>query len=448
MRDLSKIFNPKSVAIIGASSQEKTVGFGLVKNILTGKDVRKAFFVNPNQIEILGNKTFNKITDIPEEIDLAVIAVPAKFVLEVINDCCNKKVGGIIIISAGFGEMGEDGVARQKEILEKVKNAGIPMIGPNCLGVVKTENKLNASFSPATPADGEISFVSQSGALLDVIIDGVAKLGLSSGISYGNEADVTLTDFLEWLANDNDTKVIALYVEAIKDGKKFMEVASKITKIKPIVAIKAGKFESGAKAVQSHTGSMAGDYEVYKSVFKQTGIIEADSIEELVDISKLLSWQPNCENSFAIVTNGGGCGVLAADYCKIQEINLAELFEETINKISSSKDMSPHWSKHNPLDIVGDASSAGYKVAIEEALSQKNVAGLMVIQTPQIMTDPMENAKTIIEAQKLFPKKPVICFFLGGKLSDEAIELLEKNHIPNYSDLKCGIIAIKSLIKK
>ena len=192
-----------------------------------------------------------------------------------------------------------------------------------------------------------------------------------------------------------------------------MEVVERITKIKPIVAIKAGKFESGIKAVKSHTGSMAGDYQTYKAVFKQVGIIEADSIEELINVSKILSWQLSCKNSFAIVTNGGGCGVMAADYCKVEGINLAKLSKETIDKISSSEEMSPMWSKSNPVDIVGDASPARYKTAIEAVLSQKNIGGLMVIQTPQIMTDPMENAKIIVEAQKLFPEKADYLFFSG-----------------------------------
>ena len=220
MRDLNKIFNPKSVAIIGASSKEKTVGFGLVKNILDGSSDRKIFLVNLNKEDILGNKTFAKLTDIQEEIDLAVVAVPAPAVLEVINECCEKKVGGIILISAGFGEIGGEGLARQKEILEKVQNAGIPMLGPNCLGIVKTKNKLNASFTPVTPNEGNIAFISQSGALLDVIIDGVEKLGVSAAVSYGNEADVSLVDLLEWFAQDKETKVIALYIEAISRWKK------------------------------------------------------------------------------------------------------------------------------------------------------------------------------------------------------------------------------------
>ena len=448
MKNLDKIFNPKSVAIIGASSKEKTVGFGLVKNILDGDPSRKIFLVNLKKEDILGNKTFAKLSDIQEEVDLAVIAVPAPAVLEVINECCEKKVGGIILISAGFGEIGGDGTARQKEILEKVQKAGIPMLGPNCLGIVKTKNKLNASFTPVTPHEGNIAFISQSGALLDVIIDGVEKLGVSAAVSYGNEADVDLVDLLEWFAHDPDTKVIALYIEAISNGKKFMEVAERITKIKPIVAIKAGKFESGIRAVRSHTGSMAGDYQTYKAVFKQVGIIEVDSIEEMINVSKILSWQLSCGNSFAIVTNGGGCGVMAADYCKVEGINLAKLSKETIDKISSSETMSPMWSKSDPVDIVGDASPARYKTAIEAVLSQKDIEGLIVIQTPQIMTEPMENAKIIVEAQKLFPEKPIICFFLGGKMSAEAVDFLEDNHISNYGELKDGIVAIKALIKK
>ncbi len=448
MRNLDKIFNPKSIAIIGASPKEKTVGFGLVKNALTGKDLRQIFFVNPNRSEILGEKTFNKVADIQTDIDLAVIAVSAEHVSDVIDECCEKKVGGIIVISAGFSEMGKDGQIHQEEILEKVRKVGIPMLGPNCLGVVRTKNKLNASFAPTTPGEGSIAFISQSGALVDVIIDGVEKIGVSAAVSYGNEADVGLTDLLEWFAEDEETKVIALYIEAIKDGRKFMEVAKRIAKIKPIVAIKAGKFASGIKAVQSHTGSMAGDYETYKAVFKQIGIIEADSIEELIDISKALSWQPTCVNSFAIVTNGGGCGVMAADYCKIQGMNLAKLSKETIDSISNSSDMGPLWSRANPIDIIGDASPARYKTAVEAVLSQKNIGGVMVIQTPQIMTDPMENAKIIVEARRLFPTKPIICFFLGGEMSLGAINLLENNKIPNYDELKRGVVALKSLIKK
>jgi acetyltransferase len=447
MKNLDKIFNPKSVAIIGASAKEKTVGFGLAGNALLGKDERKIYFVNPGQGDILGNKVFAKITDIQEEIDLAVVAVPAAVVAQVVEECCQKKVGGIIVVSAGFAETGKEGKSRQDDILEKAKIAGIPLVGPNCLGVIRTNNNLNVSFAPSTPEKGNIGFISQSGALLDSVVDNIEDLGLSYAISYGNEADVDLIDFMEWLAEDKDTKVIALYLEAINDGKKFMEVARRITKIKPVIAIKAGKFESVKGVVKSHTGSMAGDYSTYKAVFKQTGIIEADSIEEMFDIAKLLAWQPKCQNSFAVVTNGGGCGVLASDYCKTQGINLAKLSKETIDKISGFAGMNAFWSKSNPVDIIGDASPERYQAAIEAVLGQKNVGGLIVIQAPQIMTNPIGNAKVILEAKRIFPEKPIICFFLGGEKSEESIRHLEENNIPNYGELKRGILAIKSLIK-
>jgi len=447
MRDLSKIFNPKTIAVVGASPKENSVGLGLAKNALLGQQDREVFFVNINQPEVLGVKTFKSILEIQKEIDLVVIAVPAVAVKEVVKECCEKKVGSIIIISAGFSEIGKEGEIIQKEIIKLVKDANISLVGPNCLGIIRNQNNLNASFAPELLKQGNVAFVSQSGAILDAIIDGAGNLGLSYAISFGNEADVDLNDFLEWLEKDDATKVIALYVEAIKDGKRFMEIARRIVKTKPILVLKAGKFDTGKNAIKSHTGSMAGDYKVYNAVFKQIGVIEVDSIEELSDIAKLVSCQKKCENSFAIVTNGGGCGVLSADYCKQNGINLVKLSKETIDKISESEVMNKAWSKANPVDIVGDASCERYKVAIEAVLNQNNVSGLIVIQTPQIMTNALENAKVIVEAKKRFPNKPIICFFLGEKMSEQAIKFLEENNILNYSELKRGINAIKYLIK-
>jgi len=449
MRDLNKIFNPKSVAIVGATAREKSVGLGVARNILEGaQGQRSVFFVNPNQPEILGQKTYSKIIDIQEEIDLAVIVVPAPVVSQIVDECVQKKVGGVVIISAGFSEIGKEGQIKQDEIVKKVKDAGIPLIGPNCLGVINTSVGLNASFAPRTPKKGEVAFVSQSGALLDILIDGAEDLGVSCAISYGNEADVGLLDVLEWLENDQATKVIALYVEAIKDGRRFMDIASKIVKTKPIIALKAGKFESSSNAVKSHTGSMAGDYKIYNSAFKQSGVIEIESIEEMLDVAKLLAWQNRCKNSFGIITNGGGCGVLATDYCKINGINLAKLSSETVEKISANPVMSPVWSKSNPADIVGDASPMRYKATIEAVLVQEDISGVMVIQTPQIMTEALENARVIIEAHNSFPSKPIVCFFLGGKISQEAIKLLQENKIPNYSELKRGIKSLSFLAQK
>jgi len=449
MRNLNKIFNPESIAIIGAKSEEKSVGWGLVKNTLAGKNLRKIFTVNPYEKEVLGMKCFSRITDIKENIDLAVIAVPAKIVPQVVKECCRKKVGGIIIISAGFAESGNEGKKLQAEIIKMVRAAGIPLIGPNCLGIIRPLIKLNASFAPATPKEGGIAFLSQSGALLNSIINKslVENYGFSSLISYGNEADLSLPDFLEWLAKDKETKVVILYFEGIKNGREFMEAAKKVSRIKPILAIKAGKTEVGKSAVSTHTGTLAGDYQIYQAAFKQAGIQEVVTSEELLGKAKAISWQPEIKNGIGIVTNGGGYGVMAVDFCHELGIKLPELKKETIQKIKKAKLMSPFWSGRNPLDIGGDASSEKYELAIEAALSQKDIYGLIIIETLQIVTDPVKNAKIIIEAKKKYPHKAIVCAFLGGKITEQGIKILETHEIPNYSNLKRATMAIKSLIK-
>ncbi|GAI58553.1 unnamed protein product, partial [marine sediment metagenome] len=235
-----------------------------------------------------------------------------------VKECCEKKAGGIIIISSGFAESGKKGKVLQDEIIKMVKKARVPLVGPNCLGIVRPSIKLNASFAPASPQKGEIAFLSQSGALIDSVIDRnlIENYGFSNLISYGNEADLEISDFLEWLKKDKETKVIALYIEGVKNGRRFMKIAKEVSRLKPILALKAGKTKRGAEAVTTHTASLAGIYETYSAVFKQTGIIETGTIEELFDVSKTLSWQPRCKNGLGIVTNGGGCGVLMADYCQ------------------------------------------------------------------------------------------------------------------------------------
>jgi len=308
MKNLEKIFNPKTIAIIGASSRQNSVGWGLVKNILEGRNLRKIFCVNPFEKEIGEIKCFSKIGDISQEIDLAVIAVKAKIVPQIVEQCCQKKVGGMIIISSGFAETGKKGKILQDKIIKLVKLANIPLIGPNCLGIIRPSIKLNASFAPAFPKPGNIAFISQSGALIDSIIDKSLSesYGFSFLISYGNEADLALSDFLLFVNKDRQTKVIIIYLEGLKEGRNFMKVAKKILKTKPMIVLKAGRSEMGKKAVSSHTASLAGNYQIYQALFKQTGIIEAETIEELFDIAKILAWQPRCKNGIGIITNGGG----------------------------------------------------------------------------------------------------------------------------------------------
>ncbi|MFA7141785.1 MAG: CoA-binding protein [Candidatus Paceibacterota bacterium] len=410
---LKYIFNPKTVALIGASNKPKTVGNGIALNLLKGK--QKIFFVNPNRRKILKQESYPSILDIKETIDLAVIAVPAKIVPSILKECQEKKVKGVIIISSGFSEVGN---IKEEEKLK----IDLPLVGPNCLGIINTKNNLNASFSPFMPKKGNIGVLSQSGAILDTIID-IAKdesYGFSKIVSFGNEAGLDLSDYIHYLEKDKETDVIAIYIEGIKNGRKFFNAISKSSK--PIIILKSGKSNLGREAALTHTGSLAGDSKIYSSVFKQGKAIEVDSIEELLDVSKTLSWHKRQKGSVHIVTNGGGFGVLAVD-----------AFEKEKIKVFS------------PIDLLGDALASKYETAIEELLKKKDVACVYVIQGLQIMTEPEKTAKIIVKLKKKY-NKPIIVSFLGGASFDKAIRIIEKNKIPNFNEIKRAVKVIKHLV--
>lgn len=444
--NLDKIFNPSSIAIIGASEEERSVGEGLVKNLLTSQ--KKIFCVNPFRKKVFQMDCFGKITDIRESVDLAIVAVPAPAVLDVIEECCQKKVKGIIVISSGFQETGEEGRRREEQMKEIVEKAGIPLIGPNCLGIINLSNNLNASFASVLPQKGNLALLSQSGSLANALIDKSLEfnLGFSKIVSYGNEAQVDLPQLLSYLQNDKETKAILLYLEGVKRGREFFETAREVSQCKPIVVLKAGRGKIGEKAVATHTGSLVGNYETYQAVFKQAGLIEADSLEELLDIGKALSFTQNIKNGIGIITNGGGLGVLAVDFCEKLGVEVSELSKETKEALSKDKRLDKVLIKSNPLDIMGDALSERYGAGLRCFLGAREINGVLVIQSTQIMTEPIKNAKIIGEMKKEFPAKPIVCCFVGGPLIKDAVAYLEENRIPNYSDPKRAIRAIKSLI--
>jgi len=453
--NLEKLFNPKSVAVIGASQKRNTVGYGLFKNLVFGcvhscaycRPFRgKIFPVNPNVGSIFGLKSYKSVLDIKGAVDLAVIAVRAAIVPEIVNQCVKKKVGSIIIISAGFGELSVQGKKMEDEISGVLRRAGIPMLGPNCLGIIRTANNLNASFAPAAPPAGKVAFISQSGALVDSIIDWSieGRYGFSAIVSYGNKAMLDADDFLTYFDRDKNTRVIALYIEGVNDGRKFIRTAQKIKK--PIIVLKAGRSEQGMKAVGSHTGTLAGKYDVYKAAFKQSGILIAETIEELFDSAKALANLPKLKGEVGIVTNGGGCGVLCADYCLELGVPLVKIKESTLKKLDKSGKMHLAYSRANPLDLVGDALAERYETAIDILLSEKYIGGLIVIQTLQSNTESEKDALAVIGARKKYPDKPVVCVYMGGKFSRKAIDLLEKAGIPNYNDLKKAALAMKALL--
>lgn len=448
-KTLNKIFNPKSVAIIGAKDDKGSVGFGLVKNLLEGEEKRSIYFVNPSREKVCGREVYKKIGDIKGKVDLAVIAVPVDFIIPVIRECVEKNVLGVIIISAGFGESGEKGEKIEKEVLFLLQKAKISLIGPNCLGILNTQVDLNASFAPISPKKGGISFLSQSGALMNSFVDVATtnNIGFAKLVSYGNEADLELSDYILFLGDDPDTKVICFYVEAIKDGRKFMEIAKEVSKKKPIIALKSGRTKGGQEAAATHTGSIAGDYQVYETAFRQSGVIMADTLEEMFDAAKALVMQPRCFNGLGIVTNGGGAGVLAVDYAEKEGLVLAEIGQEEIEKSDKKGVLKSVTVKRNPLDIIGDALPDRYVAGLEAFLSNEKVKVVLVIETTQIVTEPVENAKNIVALKAKYPNKPIVCCFLGGDLVKEAVSVLEDNGIPNYSELRRAIKAIKNLIK-
>jgi len=435
---MQKLFNPKTICLVGATDRPGSVGFGIAKNLLQSK--KKIYFVNPNREKLLGKKVYKSIENINDAIDLCIIAVPAKYVNEIVKQG-RDKIRSLIVISAGFKETGK--VKRQKELEQLVRDNNIDLVGPNCLGIIR--NKLNASFAPATPKFGSIALISQSGALIDSIIDKSLdkSYGFSFIVSFGNQVGLKIEDFLQFANKDKQTKVIGLYIEGVEDGRGLFNALKNIKK--PVVVLKGGKTNLGKKAVSGHTAALAGNAKIYSQAFKQAGAIEVNSLEEMIDMCKCLAWQPKIDNRIGIITNGGGAGILTADYCNELGINLPELNMSSLWKL---RHLPKTYFASNPIDIVGDADSERYQLAINTLLQQKNINGLIVIQTLQIMTESIENAKIVIQAKKRFPDKAIVCAFLGGKLTQKSIEFLEKNRIPNYSDTIRAVKSIKGLIKE
>lgn len=456
---LNDFFNPKSIAVIGASRRPKSAGQGILKSLIKGgvfnsqtnKPFKgKIYPINPNAKKILGLKSYKSVLDVSNNIDLAIIAVNPKIVLQIMKDIAKKKIKSIIIITAGFSELGEEGKKLEDQIIVIAKKNKIRVLGPNCLGLIRP-GIINASFSPCMPEQGVIAFFSQSGALIDSVIDWSLerKYGFSAIVSLGNQSDLEITDFLEWAAQDKKTKAIALYIEGLKNGKKFMQIAKKVSLIKPIIALKAGRTEQGIKAVSSHTGSLAGNFETYKAAFKQSGIILAENVEDLFEIAMTLAKQPPCfDNNIAIITNGGGAGVLCADHCELQNIKLAKLTNETIKKLDSSNKMHPAYSRNNPLDLVGDALHDRYEIAINTLLKQKDIHGLIVIQTLQTMTESILDAEAVISARKKYPKKPIIATYMGGKFAKKSLKLLEANNVTHFNNPYKSAVHMKAIVER
>jgi len=393
-------------------------------------------------------KCYSSVLDVGEDVDLGVVAVPARIVPQVAEEAGEKGVKGLIVISAGFKEAGLEGAKRERELLDICRRYGVRLLGPNCLGLINTSTPINASFAPRMPRKGGIAFASQSGALCTAILDWAAKegVGFSNLISLGNMADMDETDFMEILAEDPATKVILIYVEGIKDGKKFLKVSPRVSRVKPVVILKSGTSDAGAKAAASHTGSIAGSRVAYETAFKKCGVLQASTIEELFNLGIAFASQPLPQGrNVSIVTNAGGPSIVATDACSRYGLNMAWLSPKTVEKLRSSLPEEASWT--NPVDILGDATAERYRLALEAVFSDEFVDSVVVILTPQAMTQPLETAKHIVDLNSRFPRVPVFAVFMGGERVEEAVRLLKDAGIPVYSNPEDAASTIAGIVR-
>ena len=442
--------NPRSVAVVGATNRPGSVGLAVFRNILNVGFQGVLYPVNPRAKSVQSVKAYPQLADIPDAVDLAVIIVPAEIVCTVLEEAGQKGVKGVIVISAGFKEVGGRGVGLENRLKEVVEKYGICLVGPNCLGLINNDKnvRLNASFATKMPKAGNIAFISQSGALCTAVLDYAEGrgVGFSKFISFGNKADVNEVDFLRYLKDDPDTDVILMYLEDITNGREFLETAREITweTQKPMLAIKSGRSAEGALAAASHTGSLAGSDNAYDAIFYQTGIQRVEGIDGLFNYAIAFAKQPVPKgNRIAIVTNAGGPGIMATDAAIRHNLKIANLSEETRQKLKQV--LPPTASIQNPVDVIGDATHERYEAAIRDVLLDENVDGAIVILAPQAMTDIRETAEIVPRVVKDIDK-PVLCSFMGIVDVSEGIRYLEEHGIPNYAFPEAAVRSMASMV--
>ena len=443
---LEMFFAPSSVAVIGASRRPEKLGYGVLSNIITQGYQGKVYPINPKAEEILGLKCYASVLDVPDPIDLAVIVIPAQYVGAALEECGQKGVRGVVIISAGFREVGSEGRKREKELVRIARKYGMRLIGPNVLGIIDTVSKLNASFAAGMPKRGKIAFMSQSGALCTSILDiALAQnIGFSRFVSLGNKADLNEMDFIEEWWHDPESNVIMAYLEGIVDGERFMRVARQVTKEKPIITIKSGTTSAGSRAVSSHTGTLAGSEKAYDTAFRQVGVLRANSVQELFDYSIAFARQPLLKSErIAIVTNAGGPGIMATDACERNGLQLASLKKETMEYLRAHLPAAA--SVINPVDVLGDALADRYQMAIEAVLKDDGVGGVIVVLTPQVMTQIEETAREVGELSKKYDK-PIFGAFMGEATINKGVKILNHYQVPNYPVPERAVAAMGAML--
>jgi len=441
---LENFFNPDSVAIVGASEKKGKVGAEILANMIEAGYKGKIFPVNRKAETINGLKCYPDIESIGQVPDVVIIVIPAKAVPEVMQQCAKTGVKSVIIITAGFKEIGKEGRELEQQVIQIAKHAGIRVIGPNCLGVIVPANNLNASFGGDLPSAGSIGYLSQSGALLAAILDiaNAKGIGFSKLVSIGNKADIDELDMMKSLGDDPDTGVIAGYLESIEDGNLFVREAEKISHSKPIILIKSGGTSAGAKAASSHTGSLAGTETAYEAVFERSGIIRCNSIKQQFDYAQAFANQPlPAGSSVAVITNAGGLGIMAADAIERQGLTFAKLADATVDKLAGC--LPPAANLYNPIDILGDALADRYEFALSAVLDDPNVDIVLILLTPQAMTESAATAESIVRVSQRKKTKPVFACFLGAGKVEEGVKILRSGKIPQYDSPESSVATIK-----
>ncbi|MCX9080643.1 MAG: bifunctional acetate--CoA ligase family protein/GNAT family N-acetyltransferase [Candidatus Methanoperedens sp.] len=433
--NLDNIFNPKSIALIGASDEKGSVGNILMKNLTEMDYGGLVYPVNIRKQEIMGKKAYKAVSQLPQTVDLAIIATPAATVPGLVEECGNAGIKGIIIISAGFKEVGASGKILEERILEIKKKYNMRILGPNCLGIIHPDIGLNATFISRRQETGNITFLSQSGALGSAILDLAIheNIKFSNFVSVGSMIDVNFGDMIDYFGTDPKTRSILMYIEGITDARKFMSAARHFSRTKPIIVVKSGRSAESAKAAASHTGAITGEDMVYDAAFKRAGIVRVKDIADLFNCAEAIGKHPLPQGpNIAIITNAGGPGVMASDAVILLGGKLAQLSNTTIEKLNGI--LPPHWSKSNPIDILGDAKAPRYEAAAEACFIDENVDCILIIYTPQGSSDPAEIAEKMLSLYKNKKfSKPFFASFMGYEEVEKANHILTDNGVPTYS---------------
>lgn len=443
VKRLDSIFRPRSVAIVGASQTPNKIGNIILKNFIDGKFQGGIYPVNPRYAEVLGLKCYKRVSDIKGNVDCVVIVTPSSTVPPIMEDCVRKKAGGVVLITSGFEEVGRNDLAA--EVRKIAESAGIPVIGPNCLGVFNPYTKVDTLFLPMykleRPKPGNIAFITQSGAVGSTVTDLAAYygIGFSKFISYGNGTVLDESDYLEYLMKDDETQIIVLYIEGVKDGRKLLETMRRVNKVKPIIALKAGKGAGGQAAARSHTGNIAGSYLAYHAAFKQAKVTEAAGITELFEFVKMFDQPKPKGNRIGVITNGGGMGVLTADVIESEGMRLGGFSEKTKKELK--RILPDYGNVGNPLDLVADSGVEAYQKAIDVLMDDPNVdilVAIVLLQTP-----PMDERIIHVLTQASDDRrKPIATISIGGAYTELYRKILESKGVPSYNS---PIGAIKAL---